>query len=493
MSCIYYIWRTADKRGKSATKLAHAAEGYIGLDSSETYDRIKTHVIEGYNGVGYESERMIRQYGASGVLYAAFEKSESFGIKDLEQIRSLMTDKTNALGYWEINGSDLQLAELLHIIYHRAMGTNFSTANKLIGGQGIKMKFIPAKSLTKLGINFGQPERFDTIDVSQWNRATLYKKILHPISYRVASEFVKKYTQDIWQQHIKAIAALAIKNDRNGLKTLLQKLWKQNGQKQLDKYLHNFGFKNIQLKFNINPEKWAEKVAAFVFDDRMKRAMASKIQQSVKNPFDAAEWAHLVPELADLIGKKISGKNQGDWWDIDVKVEWLQDAITEEDPEWFKLLTNNLSTPTLQQYGLKAKEAAIQASIDFFSALYNKTKTKPINNAMQRATRISFNPNTDSLSTRMYKEYRKRLGQGAEILKYWDLFYADVMAYLPIPEDDRVRKISSDPLQYGRSNSKLYYDGDYARHIQESQARVRTPASGGGGNTLGALRRFNYF
>ena len=75
------------------------------------------------------------------------------------------------------------------------------------------------------------------------------------------------------------------------------------------------------------------------------------------------------------------------------------------------------------------------------------------------------------------------------------------MAYLPIPEDNRVSKISSDPLQYGRSNSKLYYDGDYARHIQESQARhiqesqarVRTPASGGGGNTLGALRRFNYF
>lgn len=67
------------------------------------------------------------------------------------------------------------------------------------------------------------------------------------------------------------------------------------------------------------------------------------------------------------------------------------------------------------------------------------------------------------------------------------------MVYLPISEDDRVRKIPSDPLRYGRSNSKLYYDGDYARHIQESQARVRTPANGRGGNTLGALRRFNYF
>ena len=77
-----------------------------------------------------------------------------------------------------------------------------------------------------------------------------------------------------------------------------------------------------------------------------------------------------------------------------------------------------MSTPTLQQYGLKAKEAAIQASIDFFCALYNQTKTEPINDAMQRATRISFKPNTDSLSKRMYNEYRKRLGQGAEILKY---------------------------------------------------------------------------
>ena len=67
------------------------------------------------------------------------------------------------------------------------------------------------------------------------------------------------------------------------------------------------------------------------------------------------------------------------------------------------------------------------------------------------------------------------------------------MAYLPINEGDKIKKKSSDPLKYGRPNSALYYVGGAARGIQKSKARVRSPANGGGGTTLGALRRFNYF
>ena len=94
-----------------------------------------------------------------------------------------MTEKNDKLGYWTFeNDKDLELAELLHIVYARVSGTGLSLRNVHIGGDNsLKLTYHAPQTIQDSQKN---NQRLTTIEVSQWNKAELYKKILYPVQYR---------------------------------------------------------------------------------------------------------------------------------------------------------------------------------------------------------------------------------------------------------------------------------------------------------------------
>lgn len=77
-----------------------------------------------------------------------------------------MTKKNDKLGYWTFEANtDLELAELLHIVYARVSGTGLSLRNVNIGGDSsLKLTYHAPQTIQD---SQKENKRLTTIEVSQ--------------------------------------------------------------------------------------------------------------------------------------------------------------------------------------------------------------------------------------------------------------------------------------------------------------------------------------
>lgn len=173
MSCIYYIWKHH--------------EAYVGLDSGSGYDRIQEHIKSVLTKTTDSTRDMIKKYGITGVSYGIFLDNGGdtrWGLpkKVLDEFKKI----------W-MPSDDLQLAEILHIIWAKIWGVKLH--NITVGGQltGCTVKYAQDPSLT---IHLG-----DKLD--NWNRVR--KKILYPEIYgllkKICNEvLIKEYRKpSFWE------------------------------------------------------------------------------------------------------------------------------------------------------------------------------------------------------------------------------------------------------------------------------------------------------
>lgn len=179
MSHIYYIWKDQ--------------ETYIGLDSGTGYGRIQDHIKSLITNSTDGARNLIKTYGITNVSYGVFPQggsSISWGLP-----ANVLTEFKKV---W-IPGDDLQLAEILHIIWAKTWGVTLH--NTTIGGQlkGNTVYYVNDKSLT-----IHLRDRLD-----DWERVR--KKILYPEIYgllrKVCNEvLVKEYRKpSFWLDTLKYI------------------------------------------------------------------------------------------------------------------------------------------------------------------------------------------------------------------------------------------------------------------------------------------------
>ena len=489
MSCIYYIWYGHGTNPK---------DGYIGKDGSDDFQRIYSHVHEAYTGGNlYGSEYLIRQYGASGVRYTAFTKAENYGIAHLEEIKALMTKKNDKLGYWTFEANtDLELAELLHIVYARVSGTGLSLRNVNIGGDSsLKLTYHAPQTIQD---SQKENKRLTTIEVSQWNKAELYKKILYPVQYRWVEELVRQKIESIWQDgnfQTEMIRICLEENKDQARETIRQRII-QNLKEDLAAAFENAGYSKEEIK-NWNIQFDTTAIVEFVYSIIQKRWDFATAKTIRLNKGEGLEKA-----LKDVIFKYIKGDRQGQAVDVKVPVAAIQSIEFQPKtfPEWYNLLKQDLDNLILKRAQDKndsangAKNAAWQASANFFIHVYEEIESARKNAyaELHQVETADTVPVITTLSQKMRQAYSEKglLSASSVLFQHWILFYDDMMLHLK-----RQRKLQhlarhkpTGGLYQKKYDNSYVYQGAYQQGIEYGWSMARLPK-----NTHQNLRHWNYF
>lgn len=489
MSCIYYIWYGHGTNPK---------DGYIGKDSSDDFQRIYSHVHEAYTGGNlYGSEYLIRQYGASGVRYTAFTAEENYGIPNLQEIKRLMTEKNDKLGYWTFeNDKDLELAELLHIVYARVSGTGLSLRNVNIGGDNsLKLTYHAPQTIQDSQKN---NQRLTTIEVSQWNKAELYKKILYPVQYRWVEELVRKKVESIWQDagFQAEMIEICLKEDKDQARETIRQRIIQDLQKDLTIAFKNAGYSEKEIN-NWNIQFDTTAIVEFVYSIIQKRWDFATAKTIRLNKGEGLEKA-----LEDVIFRYIKGDRQGQAVDVKVPVAAIQsiDFQPKTFPEWYNKLAQDLGQLILKRAQDKndpangAKNAAWKASANFFIQVYEEIEGARRNAyaELHQVATADTVPVITTLSQKMKQAYSEKglLSASSVLFQHWVLFYDDMMQYLrqnnKLPE---LIYLTKDKDKLTRKGEGYYvYQGQYLAGIKHGWDRAQW-----GRNTRNNLRHWNYF
>ena len=129
MDYIYYIWLPNTSRIDLSKGGNYIGQGSSALDEGETYGRMLEHLRIAYGekkGKIYGSENLIKEVGASGVMFGVYD-APNFGINP--KIFQLMENEGWVI---ESPAQRLDAAEILHIISHDG---DLSSGNVATGGQ----------------------------------------------------------------------------------------------------------------------------------------------------------------------------------------------------------------------------------------------------------------------------------------------------------------------------------------------------------------------
>ena len=195
MGCIYYMY------------IVGSSVGYIGQDSGDGINRISDHIKSASSASPDAVGRMINQYGLDKLRYKLFEPP-LYGIP--QEIYDLFQQQ------WKYSGSgatsNLDLAELLHIVRAKLLNTSAAKFNTLIGGfqaSGLDATLtyelnipnnISEKSIQNILSNFRQElvEKRFSVNLQKFDES--WKKIVYPIAYLMLTgpfkEALLKYVQD---------------------------------------------------------------------------------------------------------------------------------------------------------------------------------------------------------------------------------------------------------------------------------------------------------
>jgi hypothetical protein len=207
VSFIYYIFESAgDGRGG----------GYIGQDSGDigTLERIKRHIYDAYLSPsnGFMVEQLIREKSCGNLLFK-YHLGDTYGLPP--EVLSAFTEgaSNSDRGSWRlISGTQLDLAEMLHIMSARLKGTDLTSSNVLIGGQGdFKIEYIYSKNEQDLYQEYcGGTLPRNEIHITRWNHADQLLRLFHPLSEQIIKEITLGYLRK------------QIDDEKNGLfKTLI--------------------------------------------------------------------------------------------------------------------------------------------------------------------------------------------------------------------------------------------------------------------------------
>lgn len=198
MSFIYYIFESAGE-GRGG--------GYIGQDTGDigSLIRIKEHIRDAYltPSKGYMVEQLIREKSCGNLLFK-YHLGDTYGLPS--GVLSAFTEgaSNSDRGSWRlINGTQLDLAEMLHIMSARLKGVDLTSSNILIGGQGnFKIEYIYSTNEQDLYKEYcdGALLPKNEIHITRWNHADQLLRLFHPLSEQIIREiavgYIKKQIND---------------------------------------------------------------------------------------------------------------------------------------------------------------------------------------------------------------------------------------------------------------------------------------------------------
>ena len=206
MSFIYYIFESAgsDRGG-----------GYIGQDTGDigSFVRIKAHIHDAYlsPSAGYIVEQLIRTKSCGNLMFK-YHLGDTYGLPS--DVLSAFTEGASSpdRGSWRlVSGSLLDLAEMLHIMSARLKGTDLTSSNILVGGQGdFKLEYIYSQKERDLYQQYcGSALPRNEIHITRWNHADQLLRLFHPLSEQIIKEITLGYLRK------------QINDDNNGLFKML--------------------------------------------------------------------------------------------------------------------------------------------------------------------------------------------------------------------------------------------------------------------------------
>lgn len=206
MSFIYYIFESAGE-GRGG--------GYIGQDSGDigSLVRIKEHIHDAYltPSKGYMVEQLIREKSCGNLLFK-YHLGDTYGLPS-DVLSAFMTGSSNSnRGSWRLlSGTLLDVAEMLHIMSARLKGTDLTSSNVLIGGQGdFKIEYIYSDEEQKLYQKYcGSALPRNELHITRWNHADQLLRLFHPLSEQIIKEITLGYLRE------------KINDEKNGLFKML--------------------------------------------------------------------------------------------------------------------------------------------------------------------------------------------------------------------------------------------------------------------------------
>lgn len=451
MSYIYYVWKNH--------------EAYIGLDSdSSNYNRIQEHIKSVLTTKTDSAREMIKRYGPTGVSYGVFLKDS--GGDTQWGLPKTVLDEFKKI--W-ISSDDLQLAEILHIIWAKIWGVKLH--NITVGGQltGFTVKYAQDESLT---IHMG-----DKLD--NWNRVR--KKILYPEIYGLLREvcnkvLIKEYRKpDFWEKTLTYI----LENPNASYATILGELEQITTESLLTKVGEILGL-DIQNQYR----------------DQIKQGAYLPLSSMVKEYYF---WVkkHVNPTIHKTIedianeiytgweGKRKKGNKES-------RVKRMVFTFNPSElyadfkepntyPTWYQSLLN--TTHTMKPKIWSGTDLALQSAIKKASYSVFKSIVKDAKNKWGQYTNFILKPQEpEYLKTRVALEYKR---YGIDVSKFfynWDISYRKLISLWMYENNYSLQQAPVSSGKYIRAYSSvikqdIYTPAWFYTFLPETWTIIRTTKS----------------
>ena len=335
MNYIYFIWLPSTKN----IDLSSGAGSYIGQGTGEPYERMLDHLRIAYGsqaGPLYGAEKLIRDVGASGVMFGVYD-APNFGIKPI--IYQQMIDEG-----WEIkdDAQKLDAAEILHIISHNG---DLSGGNIATGGQGnLVWKLQDSSWVKKFETEFNLHKNdYSTDNINEvriyWrdSREVALKKLLNPEKFLILRACSFVIQKEIFKNRdfLEKIVKKYFKNDN--IQTDIN-----NKINEIVNIINNKVFETNKISSNDTEgliQITMEKLLSWI-EERTKVNAINQLMDSFKeNKTKIISYTvHGVPGF----NRKTNTKNIVYKKDLSIKRKDLVKYMPNTQPKWYKTLMQNV-------------------------------------------------------------------------------------------------------------------------------------------------------
>lgn len=285
-------------------------KGYIGQDSRDisTLARIKEHIDVAYKP-GFATDgcaTTIRVSGCCAVEWAFFDDSQEYGLP----IGTLQEFKK----YWTVNGSDLDLAEMLHIVGSHLTDDVTSRYNRSIGGQNINLTYNwPLNDKYGLALqNVFNNAKLPKIEVNRWSPTSAWQKVVYPGQYEILKQFFNNYIittikdsnflNKLYNKFLDNRYLIAI------IKNYMQQYIKFTAGKSSIPFQETTKTKELWGKFKLDIEDHIQEL--LWNQDNVKQTIAALRQYQIHVNSSMFSWAELANRIQTQIKEKIYGKKR---------------------------------------------------------------------------------------------------------------------------------------------------------------------------------------
>ena len=368
-------------------------KGYIGLDSRTLSQlaRIREHIDAAYSPNSHWdgcAEVIRASGGCCEVEWAFFNAKQNYGLP-----KGVLEDFKK---HWTTSATDLELAEILHIVGSHMTNNISARYNKQIGGGNADLTYNwPANDKYALALkDIFKLQKLPDITIVRFNPASAWQKAVYPGQYQILKEFVDRYinkklsndkflkllcneiaTLSSFQQIVNEYIRQYIKQTFSDNKKLIFKentitktcwkelvkdvedsvndlVWNQNDIKITIDSLRGYGIHVNKTHFNwkvlatnivdILQEKMTGPRRQQTFAQIFEQELSKLISRKLKN-LNSEQLTRIYNEVINITAHKLYNNTQYLSFGPVNHSFFYQESITpfkEQKPEWAKSLSN---------------------------------------------------------------------------------------------------------------------------------------------------------